>query len=398
MGDITPVLPSRCLNCDTELQGQWCHHCGQKARSEVRHFGSVFTDILDTVFEYDNRIWRTLVPLYFKPGRLTRDYMAGKRARYVLPFRLFFVLSIVSFLALQVLAVPDEMAALSTRANDEILAQLDERFAQIETADAVIAERDRLIVDLRQSVAEMEADSVDGGGLAASTLRTAIEGIESSGRSRLEELGVTTEPPAIPQPLSAALQEPAEQNLSESVTESADEQFRSELQIDWLPENANQWLNAMVERGVGNLERVNQDPGQLIEAMFNLLPIVLFFMLPIFALLLKLFYAFSGRLYMEHFVVALHSHSFLFMALLIGLFLSWLSGLLPADSFLEGVFSSVGRVASVWVPLYLLLMQRSVYGQGWGITVAKYLVIGVLYFMLLAMALLTAALLSLVSL
>ncbi|HBN14228.1 MAG TPA: hypothetical protein DD407_04250 [Pseudohongiella sp.] len=391
MGDITPVLPSHCLNCDTELQGQWCHHCGQKARSEVRHFGSVFTDILDTVFEYDNRIWRTLVPLYFKPGRLTRDYMAGKRARYVLPFRLFFVLSIVSFLALQLLALPDEVTELSTRANYEI-------FAELETADAVIAERDRLITEIQQSLTELEAGSVDGGGLAANTLRSARDGIETAARSRLEELGVTTEPPAIPQPEPMMPQEPAETGLPDAEGESAEESFRSELQIDWLPQSANQWLNAMVERGVGNLEQVNQDPGRLIDAMFSLLPIVLFCMLPIFALLLKLFYVFSGRMYMEHFVVALHSHSFLFMALLIGLLLNWISGLPPAGSFMEGVFSAIGRVATVWAPLYLLLMQRTVYGQGWAMTVAKYLVIGVLYFMLLAMALLTAALLSLVSL
>ncbi|WP_237134786.1 DUF3667 domain-containing protein [Pseudohongiella sp. O18] len=391
MGDITPVLPSHCLNCDTELQGQWCHHCGQKARSEVRHFGSVFTDILDTVFEYDNRIWRTLVPLYFKPGRLTRDYMAGKRARYVLPFRLFFVLSIVSFLALQLLALPDEVTELSARANYEI-------FAELETADAVIAERDRLISEIQQSLTELEAGSVDGGGLAGNTLRSARDGIETAARSRLEELGVTTEPPAIPPPEPVTPQEPAETGLPDTTGESAEDSFRSELQIDWLPQSANQWLNAMVERGVGNLEQVNQDPGRLIDAMFSLLPIVLFCMLPIFALLLKLFYVFSGRMYMEHFVVALHSHSFLFMALLIGLLLNWVSGLPPAGSFLDGVLSTIGRVATVWAPLYLLLMQRTVYGQGWDMTVAKYLVIGVLYFMLLAMALLTAALLSLVSL
>ncbi|MDH7944531.1 DUF3667 domain-containing protein [Pseudohongiella sp. SYSU M77423] len=391
MGDITPVLPSHCLNCDTELQGQWCHHCGQKARSEVRHFGSVFTDILDTVFEYDNRIWRTLVPLYFKPGRLTRDYMAGKRARYVLPFRLFFVLSIVSFLALQLLALPDEVTELSARANYEI-------FAELETADAVIAERDRLISEIQQSLTQLEAGSVDGGGLAGNTLRSARDGIETAARSRLEELGVTTEPPAIPPPEPVTPQEPAETGLPDTTGESAEDSFRSELQIDWLPQSANQWLNAMVERGVGNLEQVNQDPGRLIDAMFSLLPIVLFCMLPIFALLLKLFYVFSGRMYMEHFVVALHSHSFLFMALLIGLLLNWVSGLPPAGSFLDGVLSTIGRVATVWAPLYLLLMQRTVYGQGWDMTVAKYLVIGVLYFMLLAMALLTAALLSLVSL
>ena len=391
MGDITPVLPSHCLNCDTELQGQWCHHCGQKARSEVRHIGSVFTDILDTVFEYDNRIWRTLVPLYFKPGRLTRDYMAGKRARYVLPFRLFFVLSIVSFLALQLLALPDEVTELSARANYEI-------FAELETADAVIAERDRLISEIQQSLTELEAGSVDGGGLAGNTLRSARDGIETAARSRLEELGVTTEPPAIPPPEPVTPQEPAETGLPDTTGESAEDSFRSELQIDWLPQSANQWLNAMVERGVGNLEQVNQDPGRLIDAMFSLLPIVLFCMLPIFALLLKLFYVFSGRMYMEHFVVALHSHSFLFMALLIGLLLNWVSGLPPAGSFLEGGLSTIGRVATVWAPLYLLLMQRTVYGQGWAMTVAKYLVIGVLYFMLLAMALLTAALLSLVSL
>ncbi len=90
-----------CLNCGTPLQGPHCHACGQPVKGLVRPQKNIVHDFLDTVFEYDSRIWRTLVPLYLLPGKTTRDYLAGRRMRFVLTFRLFFVLTVVTFLVLQ---------------------------------------------------------------------------------------------------------------------------------------------------------------------------------------------------------------------------------------------------------------------------------------------------------
>ena len=67
----------------------------------IRQLASVLSDVLDTVFNIDSRVFRSLFPLYFRPGYLTLEYFAGRRVRYVTPFRLFFFLCLVAFFAIQ---------------------------------------------------------------------------------------------------------------------------------------------------------------------------------------------------------------------------------------------------------------------------------------------------------
>jgi hypothetical protein len=126
-------------------------------------------------------------------------------------------------------------------------------------------------------------------------------------------------------------------------------------------------------------------------------PSALFLLVPIFALLLKFAYIGSGRLYLEHLVVALYSHAYLCLAML-ALFL-----LLMLDHAIAprwAGFSWISGLAStllwLWLPVYLLLMQKRVYGNGWLVTLMRYLVIGSFYFMLLTFAAVLLAIASIV--
>jgi hypothetical protein len=67
----------------------------------IRHLSEVLSDLADIVFNVDSRIFRSLGDLYFRPGYVTTEYLAGRRARYVTPFRLFFFLTIIAFFAIQ---------------------------------------------------------------------------------------------------------------------------------------------------------------------------------------------------------------------------------------------------------------------------------------------------------
>lgn len=100
-------------------------------------------------------------------------------------------------------------------------------------------------------------------------------------------------------------------------------------------------------------------------------PTMMFFLLPVFALLLKLLHARRGRLYVEHFVFALHLHAFAFAAFTVVL----LSGS-PA----------VSGVVAGWVLLYTFLAMRRVYRQPFLKTGAKYLALGFGYSMVMAFA------------
>jgi len=95
--------PGPCLNCGTYLWSNdlFCPKCGQKRleredMSFTRMIGESFLDY----FHFDSKFFKTIFPLIFKPGKLTLEYMKGKRKTYVEPFRLFLVISIIYFLLL----------------------------------------------------------------------------------------------------------------------------------------------------------------------------------------------------------------------------------------------------------------------------------------------------------
>jgi hypothetical protein len=79
------------------LTGPYCAQCGQHAHQSARSLSVVLHDGWDLLTHLDGRFWSTLRRLLSQPGQLTLDYFADRRARYVSPFRLYFVLSIAFF-------------------------------------------------------------------------------------------------------------------------------------------------------------------------------------------------------------------------------------------------------------------------------------------------------------
>jgi hypothetical protein len=99
---LTPPVPGPvCANCGAPLYGEYCYACGQPVKGLVRHLSGVLGDVFDTVLNIDSRIIRTLPALYLKPGFLSREYFAGRRVRYVTPFRLMFFLALFAFFVMQ---------------------------------------------------------------------------------------------------------------------------------------------------------------------------------------------------------------------------------------------------------------------------------------------------------
>jgi hypothetical protein len=87
-----------CLNCGTVLTGRYCANCSQAAEVHVPSTRELLHEALEGITHSDSRLWRTLRLLWFKPGRLTQEFIAGRRAAYLPPFRLYLVLSIIFFL------------------------------------------------------------------------------------------------------------------------------------------------------------------------------------------------------------------------------------------------------------------------------------------------------------
>ena len=87
----SPEPGTKCLNCETELTGRYCHACGQEFSNQHRSILHLAYEAVEGLFHIDGRLWRTIPALFVEPGKLSRDYFDGKRARHVPPFRTFLI-------------------------------------------------------------------------------------------------------------------------------------------------------------------------------------------------------------------------------------------------------------------------------------------------------------------
>ena len=154
---------SACLNCGTELIGSHCHACGQKAHVH-RTLAAFMHDLLHGALHFEGKIWRTLPMLAFKPGKLTRSYIDGQRARYVSPMALFLFGVFLMFAAFQLagISAPDDLGPpIQFDGDDTVTA----------TVEAVEAAR---LEELRKARAGLEDSNP-----AAAILDAQIEALEN---------------------------------------------------------------------------------------------------------------------------------------------------------------------------------------------------------------------------
>jgi len=88
-----------CANCGAELRGRYCHHCGQSTDRHKRSLPHLIWEAIESLFHLDGRLLRTVPDLFFRPGRLARDYMEHRIARHVPPFRTFLVALLIFIFA-----------------------------------------------------------------------------------------------------------------------------------------------------------------------------------------------------------------------------------------------------------------------------------------------------------
>lgn len=86
---------TNCLNCGAEVTGKFCSNCGQENIETKENFLHLVFHTVGDFFHFDSKFFRSFVPLLTKPGFLTLEHWAGKRARYIHPLRLFFFVTII---------------------------------------------------------------------------------------------------------------------------------------------------------------------------------------------------------------------------------------------------------------------------------------------------------------
>uniref|UniRef100_A0A486XH47 Gll1812 protein n=1 Tax=Rheinheimera sp. BAL341 TaxID=1708203 RepID=A0A486XH47_9GAMM len=296
----------QCDNCYSNLHGGFCHQCGQEKKSYIRNVSGVVTEFFGEFSNWDTRVWRTLVPLWFRPGYLSRRYVDGHRVPYVPPLRLYLFTSIIAFLLLAKL-LPD--TSMNVKNSNQPLPSLV-------SGEAVTPEQfQQELVDKLQ--ADVQAEGMDMPFLS---------------------------------------------------TEASSE----------------------FERKIAQL---SANPKQAINKFFSLAPQMMLLLLPLFALLLKLLYIRSERYYMEHLIVALHSHSFILQFSVFYLALELLAQDISL-SWLSHIIKWLANAVLLWMPLYLLLCQKNYYRQSWGKTLVKFWLVSSLYNLMAVTALVGLIILS----
>jgi len=158
-----------CTDCGEPVSGKFCSNCGQPTHVH-RSLLHLFEEVLHGVLHFDARIWRTLPLLLLNPGRLTREWIQGKRTRYVSPLAIFLFTVFLMFFLLSFGGGGDAI--------------------QVESLDEQIAEARVAVTELEDSVAEAEARAADGEPGAEATA-AGLRGGLIGAQSRLTDLEAT---------------------------------------------------------------------------------------------------------------------------------------------------------------------------------------------------------------
>ena len=405
MKQLTTYEGLHCANCGASMQGEFCHECGQSIHSVLKPMHHMVEETVETVLHIDGRIVHTLPPLLLKPGFLTLEFFSGRRVRYIAPFRLMFVLCVLSFFVFHL-------------AIDQISSKVGARGFPLVSVDSHAIENADSPAEVREALQD-ELDGLQGASEIGVLPQNVLDQIHADtlqlrGKAsrRLVELGAAPMSAAsIAAPLSAVPVHPRASAKTNDATPDkprhpAVDQEPQPVRIAWLPDVVNARLTELGHQIHRNWRTYKDDKDadpaasaeakqRMINGVFSTLPPSMFVLIPVFAILLELFYVFRRRLYMEHLIVALHSHAFLFLSLLLitltGMLSTWLR---PHAAWTGYVLGLLQGALMLWIPVYLLIMQKRIYRQGWPMTVLKFWCVGWCYFWLLMIALTVAALLG----
>ena len=347
--DTSDVESPNCLNCGTRLRGQYCGNCGQRSRSRLISLWELISDAFGDLFELDSRLWKTLLPLVGRPGRLTHDYLQGRRARYMPPFRMYLVMSLVFFVVAFFDPGGDLTLVTETEPQSETPAAEDNAEQNVEQAEPEtreLTEREQL----RQEI----FDELSREGIIVG---------DGSQANRGEDDGTIH--------FSFGDSREVELNTNDDIDDC--EVAASDLS------DVPVWMQGFLtpDRVQHICERIMVDDGRAFaREIIDNVPAALIVLLPLMAFVLKILYPLSRRYYVEHLLFFVHYHAFFFLLLTLQILFGRIAGLLGVP---EAIVVLVIVIASFYIPIYLFVAMRRVYGQGRFVTFLKYLILLVAY-------------------
>ena len=324
-----------CLNCGTRLVDTFCHHCGQKDIPKRQTLGELWVNFISSFWSYEGKFFLTTRYLITKPGYLAKEYNGGKRESYYHPARMYVFISFVFFLLL--ISLPDTEEDSSEPINKEDLSKLNQELKD-EGLDSMARDSIKVIV--------AEADS---SGLVFGNRKSRRQ----SERNNFSFSG------------------PGYKSVKQY--DSAQNVLPEDKRDGWFAQKLNRRTAELNHRYKDKSESFGDDFKQAFLDNFSK---VLFYLLPVFALLLKFFYVRRDFFYSEHLVFSIYFYNFFYFAASIMLLLnqaSWLSWLSTLIGF--------------WIYFYLLFAMKRMYEQSWSKTITKFILFsfGFMFFLVMGL-------------
>ena len=351
--DTGPAM-THCENCGAELQGHWCAQCGQPAIEYRRSFRYVVADLLNEFLNWDSKFFTSIALLILKPWRLTNEFLAGKRVRYVNPLRLYLLASILFFFAVNYGA----------------------KGIHVDPSQLGAKDRAELESDLKNTDLPPEARKKIEALLREPSLSPAPSPLANA--SSAAPAAVSPSPETKPTPPRA------EPESGEQKKEYGKIDERPFVVFDDAKSSTpfERWIEARAKEKMGEK---GTKMGLFISTLFSNLPYMMLCCIPLFAFVLKVLYIRRRIFYIDHLIYALHIHSFFYAGIMLAVLATiGLNRVAPGE--IAGPLISVLWLAFV---TQIFLSIRYVYRQGWFITIFKFLFGGFVYLMVLIFALAT---------
>lgn len=364
-----------CDNCHTALHGHYCHACGQSAHNPLKHVGHAIEEVFESFWHLDGRIFRTLRDLLV-PGRVAFNFLKGHRVGYVQPLRLFVILTLFTFFVGKLMLHPADFNAGGSG---------DSAFAKAQTVAEVEALRSTQVAALERQQQETTTPT------ATAAFAMAMAAVNTAAAQRTAELTGKAPPATAPDSTSTDSAEQKPVFINYPVNGKPWDPETNPIVLDGWPSFVSNWLNHRLANGQANMERMGPKSELYLQAILTSLPGALFFLMPVFALVLRLAYINRPTGYLEHLVVALYSHCWLMLVLLLTFLVVGITGAI-ANPVVNAITDWFYALLWLSVPVYLFWMQQRVYGGNLVLTALRYSFIGGVYLFLVIFVVLYAVL------
>jgi hypothetical protein len=340
-GETAPPCPS----CGKPMIGPFCAICGQPRNTHRRSLKKLVHDFVKDIASFDSRILRTTRALLFKPGELPNAFREGRTQPYVPSVRLYLFVSLLFFLFLSATGIG--LIQINMTANHYRLVH--------DAAGNVYKDHNgkRELQEGLKADANGAVRIVEGSGEGRVDIRTDMV---ADGRTKVD----------VTDTLSFFKSRQAVSQVSAADLEAALKDTKIEV-------NANGRKYDGIENTLhSTMTKLRSDPGALNEPMSAWVPRVLFVLLPLFAVLLAVFYRRQRKdyLFVDHLVFSLTMHTFAFVTLI---------GAAALAQVMSGNW--VAKVLLPVLALYFFLSLKVFYRQGWWKTAVKFTSISFVYFL-----------------